>query len=230
VVFYVHGGPQGQERPNFAWFSMPLIQTLTSEGFAVFVPNVRGSTGYGQDYMKRVDMDWGGQDRLDHVHALTEVLPQDDRLDTSRAAVVGRSYGGYMTLTLAGRHPELWSAACDMFGVYDLLTFTERIPPTWRPYFELAIGHPERDRDFLVERSPKTYVDGISCPLLVIQGRNDPRVVEQESTDLVEKMRADGKDVDYIVFDDEGHDVLKLPNRIRCYEAIVGFFKEHLRP
>jgi len=228
LVYYVHGGPQGQERPNFAWFSMPLIQILTLEGFAVFVPNVRGSTGYGMDYMKRVDHDWGGQDRLDHVHAMTEVLPQDDRVDASRAAVVGRSYGGYMTLTLAGRHPELWSAAVDMFGPYDLLTFMDRIPPTWKPYFELAIGHAERDRDFLVERSPKTHLGALACPMLVIQGRNDPRVVEQESADVVESLRADGKDVDYLVFEDEGHDVLKLPNKVRCYEAIVDFFKAHL--
>ena len=77
LVYYVHGGPQSQERPNFAWFSMPLIQILTLEGFAVFVPNARGSTGYGLDYAKRVDHDWGGLDRLDHVHALTEVLPKD---------------------------------------------------------------------------------------------------------------------------------------------------------
>ena len=228
LVYYVHGGPQGQERPNFAWFSMPLIQTLTLEGFAVFVPNVRGSTGYGMDYMKRVDHDWGGQDRLDHVHALTEVLPQEDRVDASRAGVVGRSYGGYMTLTLAGRHPELWSAAVDMFGPYDLFTFLDRIPPTWKPYFELAIGHAERDREFLTERSPKTHMGNLACPMLVIQGRNDPRVVEQESSDLVEAMRAQGKDVDYLVFDDEGHDVLKLPNKVRCYETIVDFFKAHL--
>lgn len=228
LVYYVHGGPQGQERPNFAWFSMPLIQILTLEGFAVFVPNARGSTGYGQDYMKRVDRDWGGQDRLDHVHAMTEVLPQDERVDTNRAGVVGRSYGGYMTLTLAGRHPELWSAAVDMFGPYDLFTFMERIPPTWKPYFELALGHPERDRNLLVDRSPKTHASNIACPLLVIQGRNDPRVVEQESSDLVEALRGEGKEVDYLVFDDEGHDVLKLPNRIRCYESIVEFFGAHL--
>ena len=111
LVYYVHGGPQGQERPNFAWFSMPLIQILTLQGFAVFVPNARGSTGYGLDYTKRVDKDWGGLDRLDHVHAMTEVLPKDELLDVSRAGVVGRSYGGYMTLTLAGRHPELWRGA-----------------------------------------------------------------------------------------------------------------------
>jgi pimeloyl-ACP methyl ester carboxylesterase len=228
LVYYVHGGPQGQERPNFAWFSMPLIQILTLQGFAVFVPNVRGSTGYGLDYMKRVDRDWGGQDRLDHVHAMTEVLPKDGRIDVARAGVVGRSYGGYMTLTLAGRHPELWRAAVDMFGPYDLLTFTDRIPVTWKPYFRLAVGDPEEDRDFFVERSPRTYVADISCPLLVIQGQNDPRVVERESRELVEELRGIGRDVDYLVFEDEGHDVLKLPNRIRCYDTIVGFFSQHL--
>ncbi len=122
-MYYIHGGPQGQERPDFSWFSMPLIQFLTVRGFAVFVPNVRGSTGYGLDYTKQVDRDWGGQDRLDHVHAMTKVLPQDKRLDLKRAAVVGRSYGGYMTLIQAGQHPDLWAASCDMFGPYDLITF-----------------------------------------------------------------------------------------------------------
>jgi len=230
LVYYVHGGPQSQERPNFAWFSMPLIQILTLQGFAVFVPNARGSTGYGLDYTKRVDRDWGGLDRLDHVHAMTEVLPQDELVDVSRAGVVGRSYGGYMTLTLAGRHPDLWRGAVDMFGPYDLVTFSQRIPETWKPYFTLILGDPEKDEDraFLVERSPKTHIEDIACPLLVIQGKNDPRVVEQESHDLVEGLRAGGKDVDYLVFEDEGHDVLKLPNRVRCYDAIVGFFSEHL--
>ena len=228
LVYYVHGGPQSQEQPNFAWFSMPLIQILTLEGFAVFVPNVRGSTGYGLDYSTRVDRDWGGLDRLDHVHAMTEVLPKDGRVDVSRAGVVGRSYGGYMTLTLAARHPELWQAAIDMFGPYDLFTFMDRLPETWKPYFALSVGHPEKDRDFLAERSPRTHITNIACPLLVIQGQNDPRVVEQESRDLVEELRGRGRAVDYLVFEDEGHDVLKLPNRVRCYERIVGFFSEHL--
>jgi dipeptidyl aminopeptidase/acylaminoacyl peptidase len=228
LVYYVHGGPQGQERPNFAWFSMPLIQILALEGYAVFVPNARGSTGYGLDYAKRVDGDWGGLDRLDHVHAMTEVLPRDERLDVARAGVVGRSYGGYMTLTLASRHPELWRAAVDMFGPYDLFTFMDRLPETWKPYFALAVGDPEKDRDFLVERSPKTHIESIACPLLVIQGQNDPRVVERESHDVVEHLRGLGRDVDYLVFEDEGHDVLKLGNRVRCYDAIVGFFDEHL--
>ena len=228
LVYYVHGGPQSQERPDFAWFSMPLVQILTLEGFAVFVPNARGSTGYGLDYSKRVDRDWGGLDRLDHVHAMTEVLPHDDRIDATRTGVAGRSYGGYMTLTLAARHPELWRAAVDMFGPYDLFTFIDRLPETWKPYFALAVGDPEADSDFLTERSPKTHIADISCPLLVIQGRNDPRVVERESHDVVEQLRELGREVDYLVFDDEGHDVLKLGNRVRCYDTIVGFFTQHL--
>ncbi|MGE5224282.1 MAG: alpha/beta fold hydrolase [Omnitrophica WOR_2 bacterium] len=230
LVYYIHGGPQGQERPDFAWFSMPLIQYLTLNGFAVFVPNVRGSTGYGLSYTKQVDRDWGGQDRLDHVYATQHFLPQDKRLDVSRAAVVGRSYGGYMTLTLAGRHPELWSAAADMFGPYNLLTFVDRIPVTWKPYFYIALGHPETDRDFLVERSPSTYLDQIACPLLVIQGKHDPRVIEAESHDVVDHLRSQGKEVEYLVFENEGHDVLKYENRVTCYNTITEFFKKHLQP
>jgi pimeloyl-ACP methyl ester carboxylesterase len=229
VIFYIHGGPQSQERPDFTWFSMPLIQFFTLNGFAVFVPNVRGSEGYGLDYMKRVDHDWGGQDRLDHVEAFRQ-LRDDPRLDMERVGVMGRSYGGYMTLTLAGRHPELWKAACDMFGPYNLFTFMERLPETWKTYFYQAVGHPERDREFLTERSPKTYLHELACPLLVIQGANDPRVVEQESRDVVEQLRAQGKAVEYLVFDNEGHDILKLENKVRCYNEIVRFFSEALRP
>lgn len=231
VVFYIHGGPQGQERPDFSWFSMPLIQFLTLNGMAVFVPNVRGSTGYGLSYTKQVDRDWGGQDRLDHIHALG-VLANDPRLDVTRAGVVGRSYGGYMTLTLAGRHPERWSAAVDMFGPNNLITFADRIPETWKPYFRIVLGDAatEEGRAFLTERSPNTYIDNLSCPMLVIQGRNDPRVVPQESIDLVEHLRDIGKDVEMIIFENEGHDVLKYENRVRCYTAITEFFRENLRP
>ncbi len=232
LVYYIHGGPQGQERPDFAWFSMPLIQFLALRGFAVFVPNVRGSTGYGLNYTRQVDQDWGGQDRLDHVHAMTRVLPKDKRLDVKRAAVVGRSYGGYMTLMQAGRHPELWSAACDMFGPYDLLTFFNRIPETWKPYFRIALGDPDTSdgRHFLIERSPKNYLKALACPMLVIQGRNDPRVVARESEDLVADLRKKGKDIQLLVFEDEGHDVLKYANRLTCYNAIADFFAKYLKP
>ncbi len=232
VVYYIHGGPQGQERPDFAWFSMPLIQFLTLRGFAVFVPNARGSTGYGLSYTKHVDQDWGGQDRLDHVHAMTKILPNDKRVDAKRAAVVGRSYGGYMTLMLAGKHPDLWAASCDMFGPYDLLTFMERIPSTWKPYFKIALADPETEKGlaFLKERSPKTYMENMSAPMLVIQGRNDPRVVAAESEDLVRELKAKGKDLELLIFENEGHDVLKYENRVVCYTSIADFFAKHLKP
>ena len=232
IIYYLHGGPQGQERPDFSWFSMPLIQYLTLQGFAVFVPNVRGSTGYGLSYTKHVDRDWGGKDRLDHVHAMKEVLPKDDRLDVNRTGVVGRSYGGYMTLTLAGRHPDLWAGAVDMFGPYDLLTFMERIPPTWKPYFLVALGNPEipEELTFLHDRSPKTHIDNIAFPMMVIQGRNDPRVVAEESEELVEHLQGIGKDVNLLLFENEGHGVEKYENKVTCYNAITEFFKDVLKP
>jgi len=232
LVYYIHGGPQSQERPDFAWFSIPLIQFLTLNGFAVFVPNVRGSTGYGLSYLKKVDHDWGGQDRLDHVHAMKHILPRDSRLDVTRTGVVGRSYGGYMSLTLSGRHPELWKAAVDMFGPYDLLTFADRVPETWKPFIKIALGDPEKeeDRRFLIERSPRTYLQQLSCPMLVIQGRNDPRVIERESRDLVEYLQNQGKKIELLVFENEGHDVLKYGNRVICYNAITDFLTNLLKP
>jgi dipeptidyl aminopeptidase/acylaminoacyl peptidase len=229
VVHYIHGGPQSQERPDFTWFSMPLIQYLTLQGFAVFVPNVRGSSGYGMGYMKHVDRDWGGQDRLDHVAAVAH-LKNDPRLDTDRIGVMGRSYGGYMTLMLAGRHPQLWSAAVDMFGPYDLPVWIGRLPEAWQTYFHQVIGNPATDHEELVARSPRTHLPALACPLLVIQGANDPRVVKAESDDLVTELRQAGKDVDYLVFDDEGHDLTRMANKVRCYQAITEFLVRHLRP
>jgi len=117
-----------------------------------------------------------------------------------------------------------------MFGPYDLCSFMDRIPEAWKPYFAIAVGDPVNDRDLLIERSPRTYMDQLACPLLVIQGKNDPRVVERESRDVVEHLRARGKQVEYLLFENEGHDVLKFENRVRCYNAIADFFAEHLRP
>lgn len=229
LVLYVHGGPQGQERPDFTWFSMPLIQYLTLKGFAVFVPNVRGSSGYGLKYMKLVDHDWGGDDVKDHLEGL-KMLEKDSRIDSTRRAVIGRSYGGYMTLTLAGRHPNLWKAACDMFGPQDLIKFLNRLPESWKTTMYLTMGHPEKEKDFLIERSPSTYMKNIKCPMLIVQGKNDPRVLEIESKEVAETITANGVPVELLVFEDEGHDVLKLKNKVVCYTKITEFFRKYLSP
>ena len=150
---------------------------------------------------------------------------------------MGRSYGGYMTLMQAGMHPELWSAAVDMFGPYNLVTFLERIPETWKPYFEIVLGHPERDRAWLLERSPSTYLHRLACPMLVIQGRNDPRVVAAESEDLVRNLQAQGKDVSLLLFENEGPrrdearkqgPVLQRDHALLCGEA--GVTTKNQRP
>jgi len=227
LILYVHGGPQSQERPDFTWFSMPLIQYFTLNGFAVFVPNVRGSTGYGQSYMKLVDKDWGGGDAKDHIEGL-KFLEKDHRIDSSRRAVVGRSYGGYMTLWLSANYPEYWKASCDMFGPYNLLTFIERLPETWQTWAHHAVGHPDTNKEFLTERSPATHFSNVKAPMLIIQGRNDPRVVEAESADVAEQLRKQGVEVEYIVFSDEGHGFGKVENLMKAYRAIVAFFKKHL--
>ena len=165
---------------------------------------------------------------MDQVEGL-KILEKDNRIDSTKRAVIGRSYGGYMTLTLVSRFPDFWSAGVDMFGPYNLITFMERLPPTWRTSFVLSIGDLQKDKDFLLERSPFVHIDHVKCPMLMIQGRNDPRVVEKETADVVERLRSRGIPVDYLVFEDEGHDVIKFNNRVTCYNRITEFFTQHLK-
>jgi len=156
------------------------------------------------------------------------MLEKDRRLDSSRRAVMGRSYGGFMTLTLVSRYPDLWKAGCDMFGPYEFIAFINRLPESWRPQIYLTLGHPEKDRDFLIERSPKTYVQNIKCPLLIVQGKNDPRVLLAESTEVFETLKANGVPAEMLTFDNEGHDVSRFDNKVVCYTRIVEFFKKCL--
>lgn len=117
-----------------------------------------------------------------------------------------------------------------MFGPYDLISFIHRLPQTWQTFFALSVGHPEKDKEFLVERSPKTYMKNIKCPMLIIQGKNDPRVILSESKDVVEDLKAKGVETEFVVFEDEGHDVIKFKNKVFCYTKIVDFFTKHLKP
>ena len=223
VVLSIHGGPESQERPGYA----PLYQYLLSRGIAVLATNIRGSTGYGKTYQKLIHRDWGGADLEDWRHA-AEWLRLQDWVDSDRIAVYGGSYGGFATLTCVTRLPDYWAAAVDIVGPSNLVTFARAVPPTWRRYMTEWVGDPETEQDFLLERSPITYVENVRAPLLVLQGAQDPRVVKPESDQMVERLRELDRDVEYVVFDDEGHGFTKRSNQLRAARLTAGWLERHL--
>ncbi|MBR2565907.1 MAG: S9 family peptidase [Paenibacillus sp.] len=221
-VFWPHGGPQASE----AKFLRPMFQLLLAEGYNIFAPNFRGSTGYGAEFVKMVERDWGEGPRLDCVAGIQWLFDQGIS-STERLFVVGGSYGGYMTLLLAGRHPELFRAAVDIFGPCNLFTFLESVPEDWKPMMDMWLGDPVRDRERLIKDSPITYLDQMVNPMLVIQGANDPRVVKAESDQIVAALQEKGVDVEYIVLDDEGHGFSRKTNEILVYRKMVEFLQKH---
>ncbi len=227
VVLSIHGGPEYQERPTYAYSG--LYQYLTSRGIAVLAPNIRGSTGFGKGYQKLIHRDWGG-DELKDLDAAVKYLHGCDWVDQDRIGVYGGSYGGFATLSCISRLPDYWAAAVDLVGPSNLVTFAKAIPPTWRRMVASLIGDPETEADFLMERSPITYVDQIRTPLFVIQGANDPRVVKAESDQIVERLRERGVEVRYDVYDDEGHGFTKRENELKAFGDIARFLEERLVP
>jgi dipeptidyl aminopeptidase/acylaminoacyl peptidase len=223
VVLSIHGGPETQERP---WYQ-PFYQYLVSRGIAVLVPNIRGSTGYGRTFQTLIHRDWGGGDLKDFEHAALW-LREQDWVDADRIGVYGGSYGGFATLSCVTRLPEYWAAAVDVVGPSNLVTFAKAVPPTWRRFMDKWVGNPDTDADFLMERSPITYVENVRAPLLVLQGANDPRVVKGESDQMVERLRELGREVEYVVFEDEGHGFTKRENQQRAYRITVDWFEQHL--
>jgi dipeptidyl aminopeptidase/acylaminoacyl peptidase len=222
TVIWPHGGPQAAERRAYRAF----FQFLTYCGYQVFAPNFRGSTGYGAEFVKMVEGDWGHGPRLDMVEGV-EWLLQSGRATRDKLFLVGGSYGGYMTLLLHGRHADYFQACVDIFGPCNLFTFLESVPDHWKPSMKQWLGDPIEDKERLTQDSPITYLSGMTKPMLVIQGANDPRVVKAESDQIVEALRAQGTDVEYIVFDDEGHGFSKKENEIEAYGKIVAFLDQH---
>jgi dipeptidyl aminopeptidase/acylaminoacyl peptidase len=223
VVLSIHGGPEAQEKPLY----QPLYQYLLSRGIAVLATNIRGSTGYGKSYQRLVQRDWGGGDLQDWEHA-AKWLREQDWVEPERMGVYGGSYGGFAVLTCVTRLPQYWAAAVDIFGPSNLVTFAKAVPPTWKRFIARFVGDPETEADFLIERSPITYVENVQAPLLVIQGATDPRVVKGESDQLVEKLESLGREVEYVVFDDEGHGFTKRPNELKAYGLAAGWLEKHL--
>ena len=223
VVLAIHGGPEAQERPIYN----PLYQYLLSRGIAVLATNIRGSTGYGKSYQRLIQRDWGGGDLKDWDHAVRWLYEQD-WVDRDRIGVWGGSYGGFAVLTCVTRLPDYWAAAVDIFGPYNLLTFARAVPPPWRRMMKRFVGDPDEDADLLRERSPMTYVENAKAPLLVIQGAKDPRVVKNESDQLVDKLHSLGRTVEYIVFDDEGHGFTKRKNELTTMRASADWLTRYL--
>jgi dipeptidyl aminopeptidase/acylaminoacyl peptidase len=223
VVYSIHGGPEYQERPNYS----ALYQYLLSRGIGVLATNIRGSTGYGKSYQKLIQRDFGGDDLKD-MEAAAKYLQSLHWVDPTRIGVYGGSYGGFAVLSCVSRIPDYWAAAVDIVGPSNLVTFAKAVPPTWRRFMAEWVGDPYTEEEFLMSRSPITYVDNIKAPLFVIQGANDPRVVKPESDQIVERLRARGVDVRYDVYEDEGHGFTKRTNELKAMKDTAEFLELHL--
>jgi dipeptidyl aminopeptidase/acylaminoacyl peptidase len=222
VVVTVHGGPESQWLPWFAPSFAPLTQYLVSRGYAVAAPNVRGSSGYGKRYEHLDDI----EKRLDSVADLAALhawLASRPTIDGERAVVYGRSYGGYMVLAALALQPGLWAAGIECVGISSLVTFLENTSPYRRAAREREYGSLERDRAFLIEASPMTHIDAIRAPLFIQHGRNDPRVPVSESEHIHAVLAQKGIPSELLVFEDEGHTVEKLPNRIELFTRMTEF-------
>jgi dipeptidyl aminopeptidase/acylaminoacyl peptidase len=223
VVVQVHGGPESQSRPAFN----PVVQYFVNRGYAVFLPNVRGSTGYGKSYAHLDDR----RKRMDSVRdlaACVEWLVRDGGADPRRIAVMGGSYGGFMTLAAVTSYPELWAAGVDIVGIANWRTFLENTGAFRRKHREAEYGSLEEDGDFLDEISPIHRADRIRVPMIILHGANDPRVPVGESDQIVRVLKEHEVPVEYHRYPDEGHGLVKLQNKVHGYTAIGDFLDRHV--
>ncbi len=226
AVLYPHGGPEGQSRPAFA-AHLTHLAAIVHHGMALVVPNIHGSTGYGRAWQVAIHKDWGGIDLRD-LRTVSQWMTKQPDFDQKRLAVYGGSYGGFATLTCVTRIPELWRCAVDVFGVANLITMIENAKPNWRRFLARWIGDVERDREKLIERSPITHIENVRCPMLILQGENDPRVPKDESDQVVQRLRGLGRRVEYVVYPGEGHGFTNRANAEDAYGRIVAFLTKEL--
>ena len=224
VVVTVHGGPESQWRPWYSSGFGALTQHLVARGYAVAAPNVRGSTGYGKRFEHLDDVD----KRLDSVAdlaSLHEWLAARPEIDGSRAVVYGRSYGGYMVLAALAFQPELWAAGIEFVGISNLRTFLENTSVWRRAAREREYG-PLSDPELLERLSPWSRLDAIKAPLFIEHGRNDPRVPVSESEAIHAELVRRGVRCELVIYEDEGHMVEKLGNRVDVFERAAAFLDE----
>ena len=229
LVVLVHGGPKG---PRDYWGYDPYAQMLANRGYAVLQPNFRASGGYGKAFLNAGDREWGKKMQDDVTWGVKYLIDQGV-VDKNRVAIMGGSYGGYATLAGMAFTPDMYACGVDIVGPSNLFTLLESIPPYWEAFrkslYEMT-GDPETEegKKLIREASPLFSVDKIKKPLLIIQGVNDPRVKQAESDQIVVSMRDSGKDVEYLLADDEGHGYRKPVNQMAMWVAVEKFLAKYL--
>lgn len=222
-VMFVHGGPESQTRPNLR-FDM---QNMVEAGYALLMPNVRGSTGYGRRYAGLDDR----ERRMDSVRDLGVAgrwLAARPEIDATRIAIMGESYGGFMVLSALAEQPELWCAAVDIFGVVNFKTLLENTGPWRRDHRAAEYGDPRRDPDLMRWLSPISRADRIKAPLFVSHGDRDPRVPKSESDQIVAFLNERRGTVEYQEISYEGHGYCRAENRKIAYDGVRRFLDRHL--
>ncbi len=227
ALVWVHGGPGGQSRIGYS----ATIQHLVNHGYAVYAANNRGSSGYGKTFFHMDDRRHGEEDLRDIV-AAGDWLRAQDWVSADEVGVIGGSYGGYMTAAALTFHPEAFEVGINIFGVTNWERTLASIPPWWESFREALydeMGDPATDAERHRAISPLFHAENVVRPMLVVQGANDPRVLQVESDELVAAVRANGVPVEYVLFPDEGHGFRRRENRITASEAYVSFLDEYLR-
>jgi dipeptidyl aminopeptidase/acylaminoacyl peptidase len=223
TVVLVHGGPWGRD----VWGYNSTVQWLANRGYAVLQINFRGSAGYGKQYLNAGDRQWAGAMHTDLLDG-KQWLVQQSVADAARVCIMGGSYGGYATLAGVAFAPDAFACGVDIVGPSNLVTLLKTVPPYWTTglaMFHRRMGDTE---ELLKSQSPLFKADQIKAPLLIGQGKNDPRVNRAESDQVVQAMRKNGKDVEYYVFPDEGHGFARPENRMAFNAATERFLTKHL--
>ena len=229
MVLLVHGGPWARD----SWGFDHSVQLLTNRGYAVLQVDFRGSSGFGKAHMEAAIGEFAGEMHDDLIDGVDWAVAQG-YADPDRVAILGGSYGGYATLVGVTFTPDRFAAAVDIVGVSDLANYMRTQPMFLRPApadnWYRYVGDPdipEQEADMLA-RSPISRSDEIRTPLMLFQGANDSRVVQAESDQIAEGLRARGVDIEYIVFDDEGHGFVHPKNLMTLFDSVERFLAEHL--
>lgn len=226
VVVVIHGGPEGQSQPAFLGRGNYYLNEL---GIALIYPNVRGSTGYGKTF-SLLDNGFKREDTYKDINALFDWIATQPDLDASRICVTGGSYGGHMTLAISTFYSERIRCSVDIVGMSNLVTFLEHTEAYRRDLRRVEYGD-ERDpkmREFLEKIAPMNNIGKIQKPMLVVAGKNDPRVPVSESEQIKDALKNQGTTVWYLMAKDEGHGFRKKANQDFQFYATVEFLKEYL--